>query len=152
MNDFILLSSQKYHSLPTALSNTSIRHDHADTPEVSSFLSPPPLMLSGRALTLSWVDFPQPQILAWLHRHNDFGLHFFLPLHLPSCKLVVCQQIERGDESEIHSSAFWFNKRNLYVFRSLCPTLILLSEHSGIISSDQRSMIITRYTKQSSQL
>lgn len=42
---------------------------------------------------------------------------------------------ERGAESEIHSSALWFNKRNLYAFRSLCTTLTLLSEHSGIISS-----------------
>lgn len=74
----LTLESQKHHSVPTALSNTSIIRDHADTPEMSSFLSPSPLAFFWQFFDIILGGFSS-QILARLHKHNDFGLLFFLP-------------------------------------------------------------------------
>lgn len=74
----LTLEPQKHHSVPTALSNTSIRRDHADTPEMSSFLSPSPLAFFGNSLTLSWVDFPHR---FWHGSINTMTLAFFFSSH-----------------------------------------------------------------------
>lgn len=82
-------------------------------------------------LSLFWVILWH--YLGWIFL-TDSGMapqtQWIWPSFFPPIALSQLQahslSAERGSESEIHSSALSFNKRNLYAFRSLCPTLTLV--------------------------